>query len=387
MWITPVFFLCFVLCVFSLDPKTLLQFAIQQTTQTKNQLGLDLGSAFPSNSKIESGRQIWDTTISRAWTSGFYPGILWKLYNYTKDESFKNYSLNACAGLREEQHNTGTHDVGFIIFCSFGSGFLITKDQDYHQVILTAAHSLSTRYNPIVGCTRSWNNPHFQVIIDNMMNLELLWWSSQNGGDSKYFDMATSHADHMIRDCIKPDGSSYHLIDYDPDTGEVLNRTNTPQGYPDGVWSRGMAFALYGFVRSFMYSGHQRYMDTAIKVANYFISHLPSDFIPIWDFLAPPSLPERDTSAAAIASAGLLDLSVLTRSTSPDLSKKYFDTATKILESLATDNYRGNPDKTDVMLLHGCIGLSMPNDVGLIYGDYYFVEALLNYLKITSENE
>jgi len=245
-------------------------------------------------------------------------------------------------------------------------------------VILTAAQSLSTRYNPIVGCIRSWNGPHFQVIIDNMMNLELLWWASKNGGDSKYFTMASSHADHMIRDCIKPDGSSYHLIDYDPDTGKVLNQTNTPQGYPNGVWSRGEAWALYGFVRSFMYSGYQRYMDTAIKVANYFISHLPSDSIPLWDFFAPSSLPERDTSAAAVAAAGLLDLSILTRD-NPDLSKKYFDTATNILESLATNNYIGNPEKTDVMLLHGCIGYNQPDDVGLIYGDYYFVEALLNY--------
>jgi len=377
-------FLGFSLCVLGLDPKTLLQFAVQQTTQTTKQLvdSRQLGTEYPSNSKIVNGKQIWDTTKSGGWTSGFYPGILWKLYNYTQDDTFKGYALNTTEGLKIQQHNTGTHDVGFIIFTSFGNGFLITKEPSYHQVILTAAQSLSTRYNPIVGCIRSWNGPHFQVIIDNMMNLELLWWASKNGGDSKYFDMASSHSDHMIRDCIKPDGSSYHLIDYDPNTGAVLNRTNTPQGYPDGVWSRGEAWALYGFVRAFMYSGYQRYMDTAIKVADYFISHLPSDSIPLWDFLTPHSLPERDTSAAAIASAGLLDLSVLTRTTSPDLSKKYFDSATKILESLATPNYRGDPDKTDVMLLHGCIGYP-PDDVGLSYGDYYFVEGLLNYLKIS----
>jgi len=383
-----VLFLCFVLCAFTLDPKTLLQFAVQQTTQTTKQLvdAKELSTGYPSNSKTVSGKQIWDTSKSGGWTSGFYPGILWKLYNYTRDDTLADYAKNTTEGLKQEQHNTGTHDVGFIIFCSFGSGFLVNKDPSYHQVILTAAQSLSTRYNPIVGCIRSWNGPHFQVIIDNMMNLELLWWSSKNGGDSKFFDMASSHADHMIRDCIKPDGSSYHLIDYDPATGKVLDKSNTPQGYPNGVWSRGEAWALYGFVRSFMYSGYQRYMDTAIKVADYFVSHLSSDYIPIWDFLAPPSLPERDTSAASIAAAGLLDLSVLTNSTSPDLSKKYFDTATKILESLGTPNYKGDPEMTDVMLLHGCVG-NPPNDVGLIYGDYYFVEALLNYMKITSENK
>jgi len=346
------------------------------------QLKNELGKAYPTNSKVSGTQQIWDTSTSGVWTSGFYPGILWKLYNYTQDETLKGYALTVTEGLKEQQYNNVTHDVGFIIFCSFGTGFQVTQDPVYHQVILTAAKSLSTRYNPIVGCIRSWNGAHFQVISDNMMNLELLWWASHYGGDPIYFTMAASHADHMIRDCIKKDGSSYHLIDYDPTTGAVLNQTNTPQGYPQGVWSRGEAWALYGFMKSYVYSGYQRYLDTAISIGNYLISHLPTDSIPVWDFLSPTTYPERDTSAASVAASAFLNLSTILQSTSPDLSKKYLSVAINILESLATDKYKGDPTKTDVMLLHGCVGYQTSMDVGLIYGDYYFVEGLLTYLKM-----
>jgi len=341
------------------------------------------GEDFPSNSIPGGNGDIWDTTKSRAWTSGFYPGILWKLYDYTRRDDLKFIAGNATEGLRSQQHNTVTHDVGFIIFCSFGMGYLITQDPDYHSVILTAAESLSTRFNPVVGCLRSWNGEHFQVIIDNMMNLEILWWAALHGGDLKYFEIATSHSDHMIRDCIKPDRSSYHLIDYDPDTGAVLLKTNTPQGYPGGVWSRGEAWALYGFVRSFMYSKFQRYLDTAVLIGNYMISQLPADFIPLWDFMAPPSLPMRDSSAGSIAAAAFLDLSELV--SSPADAKKFKDVATNILTSLATSRYLADPTKSNAMLLHGCIAYETPAtyDVSLIYGDYYFVEALLHFSKLS----
>jgi len=367
-----------------LDPKTLLEFANQQVIQTTNQLlnSTQLGTRYPSNSNTVGNKDEWMITTSSAWTSGFYSAILWKLFNHTHDDILKKYALLSTEGLRSQQFDTATHDVGFIMFYSFGFGYQITKDPDYLKVILTAAHSLSTRYDPMVGCIRSWNGEHFQVIIDNMLNLELLFWASQNGGLTNYFDMAVNHSDHMIRDCIKPDGSSYHLVDYDPNTGAVLSKSNVPQGYPNGVWSRGNAWALIGFVKAYNYSKYDRYLNTAILIADYFISQLPADFVPLWDFHAPPNLPQRDTSAASIAASGLIFLSTLVPSTQ---SQKYFDAATNILSSLGTPAYLGNPAMTNAMLLHGCIGYGTPCDVALIYGDYYFVEALLYYESIVTD--
>jgi hypothetical protein len=361
----------------SLDPNALLVFSRDQSLATVQQLKTKgtLGTLYPSNSVIVDGKSEWDTTKSGGWTSGFLPGTLWKLYNITKDDNLLSLAQILTEGLSSQQHNTGTHDVGFIIFSSFGSGYLITGNQSYHPVILTTSDSLATRYNPIVGCIRSWNGAHFQVIIDNMMNLELLWWSSLNGGNHTHFDMAASHADHMIRDCIKPDGSSYHLIDYDPDTGAVLSRTNTPQGYPNGVWSRGEAWALYGFTMSYRYSKFQRYLNTANLIASYLLAQFPSDFVYHWDFKAPPTLPQRDTSAAAIAASAFLELATYV----PQNAKQYVQAAENILTSLATSSYLANPQTSDAVLLHGCEGYQAPCDVSLIYADYYFTEALVRY--------
>jgi len=273
-------------------------------------------------------------------------------------------------------HNTGTHDVGFMVFYSFGKGYLLTKNEDYKTVVLNTAKSLSTRYNPVVGCTLSWNSKpgHFEVIIDNMMNLELLWWASQNGGSKDFFDMAVSHSDHMIRDCIKSDGSSYHMIDYNPTTGAVISKTNTPQGKPGGVWSRGQGWAIYGFTVSYRFTKYVRYLETAQKCADYFIQNLPFDSVPYWDFDAPGE--SRDSSAAAIAASGLLELA---RYTDQFKSTAYVDAAGKILASLASSVYLADPKRTDAVLLHGTGGDKSGMDWSFIFGDYYFTEALLRW--------
>eukprot|EP01121_Diplochlamys_sp_Union-15-3_P007525 TRINITY_DN1916_c0_g1_i6.p1 TRINITY_DN1916_c0_g1~~TRINITY_DN1916_c0_g1_i6.p1 ORF type:complete len:211 (-),score=44.88 TRINITY_DN1916_c0_g1_i6:28-660(-) len=209
-----------------------------------------------------------------------------------------------------------------------------------------------------------------------MMNLELLWWASKNGGDSKFFDMAVSHSDHMIRDCIKPDGSSYHLIDYSPENGTVLSKSNTPQGKPGGVWSRGQAWAIYGFTVSYRYSGYERYLETAQKAADYFISHLPSDHVPYWDFFAPGE--SRDSSAAAIAASAFIELSNYVKE--PKASD-YKTAALNIINSLSND-YLGKPDKTDAVIVHGTVGDGTGIDVSLPYADFYFSEALQRWTKL-----
>jgi len=374
----------------ALDVRSVLNHATEQAKLTVAQLekGKILGKMYPSNSaKPEHDFTSWEVTKPGAWTSGFFPGTLWQLFGFSgkKDFALQKAAVTMTEGLRSQQYDKSTHDVGFKIFCSFGSGLNYTNGTgDYESVLRTAASSLSTRYSPIVGCIRSWNGPNFQVIIDNMMNLELLWWVAthltSDPQAKHYFEIAVNHSDHMIRDCIKPDASSYHLIVYNETDGNLIARTNTPQGYPGGVWARGEAWALYGFVKAYSYSGYQRYLDEAIKIANYFQANLPADFIPYWDFRHPASLSERDTSAAAVAASAYLQLAkILSNSNHPD-SSRYHQLAISILTSLSNPPYLGESKLTDALLLQGCVGYNTAMDVSLIYADYYFVEALLMLL-------
>lgn len=332
---------------------------------------------YPTNTERHSNNYwYWVTTDASGWTSGFFPSLLWLRANFSGNSKDVDIATRWTEGILPEENNTQTHDVGFMVFYSFGRGYEVTGDESYKQVALKAAESLATRYSPIVGCIRSWNGPNFKVIIDNMMNLELLWWASQNGGSEKYFEMAMNHSDHMIRDAIKQNGSSYHEIDYDEKTGKVLSQSNTPQGLPFGVWARGQAWAIYGFTIAYRYSRYPRYLQMAQNVSDYFIGHLPSDFVPYWDFFAPHN-ESRDTSAASIAASGLLELSTyLTGS----LAEKYWNQGINILKSLAY-YYIADPKYTPAVLLEGTIGDNVGN-VSLIYGDYYFTEALLKNIYL-----
>jgi len=211
------------------------------------------------------------------------------------------------------------------------------------------------------------------------MNLELLFWASMNGGPEEYFEMAVNHSDHTAKNHIRKAGNSWHLVDYDPDNGSVLGAYNTPQGLnsSNGTWARGQAWAVYGFTMAYRYTRYQRYLDMAQFVSDWFISHLPSDYVPIWDFAAPATDP-KDSSAASIAASGLIELSSYLPG---DKGSAYLQVAEKILMSLASPSYLADPTETDGTLLHGTG--TFPNqqvNTSLVYGDYYFVEALLRYL-------
>lgn len=337
---------------------------------------------------------VWKTTDSSigvttrgGWTIGFFPGCLWHLYEATSDDSWRQWAESWTAGLEIQKDNTLTHDVGFFVFCTFGNGYHLTGNEDYRDIVIQTAHSLATRYNSTVGCikTGDWGKWKFPVFIDNMMNLQLLFWASKNGGEQEWYDMAHSHALRTMQDHIREDGGSYHVVDYDPATGSILGRGTFQGSSDESTWSRGQAWGLYGFTVAYRETDDVRFLETAQKLADYFIDRLPPDQVPYWDFQA-PDIPneERDSSAAAIAASGLLELSTLV--SEPDAREKYKDAASAIVNSLCSPAYLAVDANSSGILLHG-VG-SRPHksevDVSLIYGDYYFIEALLRYKRIIS---
>ncbi|MGB8194949.1 MAG: glycoside hydrolase family 88 protein [Chitinophagaceae bacterium] len=328
---------------------------------------------------------------SRDWTSGFFPGVLWFLYEYTNDNKWLQQAKIFTANLETEKTNGSTHDMGFKVYCSFGTGYRITSDQQYRDVIIQSARTLSTRFNKKVGCIRSWDHSKekwdYPVIIDNMMNLELLFAATRLTGDSSFYRIAVAHANTTMKNHFRPDYSSYHVIDYDSTTGAVTKK-NTHQGYShESAWSRGQAWALYGYTLCYRETKDPVYLQQAENVAKFILSHknMPSDLVPYYDFDAPgiPNEP-RDASAAAVIASGLYELS--TYSTK---QKDYRKTADKICESL-TKSYRSAIGENKGFLLIHSTGSKPANsevDVPLSYADYYYLEALLRGKKLKEGRE
>jgi len=323
---------------------------------------------------------------SRDWTSGFFPGELWFLYEYTGNKEWKQQAENFTANIEREKTNGGTHDMGFKVYCSFGTGFRLTNNQHYKEVIIQSAKTLSTRFRPITGTIRSWDHSGdkwaYPVIIDNMMNLELLFAATQLTGDSSFYKIAVSHATTTMKNHFRPDFSSYHVVGYDTLTGNVVKKS-THQGYADeSAWSRGQVWGLYGYTMCYRFTKDKKYLEQAEKIATFILNHpnMPKDLVPYWDFNA-PNIPneERDASAAAALASGLYELSTYSKN-----GKLYKDKANKILESL-TNNYRSPiGENKGFILLHstGSRPSSSEVDVPLNYADYYYLEALLRSKKL-----
>lgn len=334
---------------------------------------------------LPNGR--WKEVPVTDWTSGFFPGTLWYQYEFTEDPFFRQAAERWTAKLEPMQMFTGNHDIGFMIGSSFGNGYRLTGEPSYREVLLQAARTAVTRYSPAVGCIKSWDNPRWEypVIVDNLMNLELLFWAVQNGADSSLYRIAVSHAEKTRQNHVRPNGSTYHVVNYDPTSGRVLGR-QTAQGYADSsTWARGQAWAVYGFTMVYRFTRDPRFLETAEKVAAYFVDHLPEDRVPYWDFRAPgiPNEP-RDASAAAIAASGLLELSTL--ATDPARAAGWRSAATNILRSLASDSYLSTVTPSNGILLHSVTSkpANIEVDVSLIYADYYLLEALLRLRRMTS---
>ena len=341
----------------------------------------DTERCFPRTTK--DGKLV--TIRDRDWTSGFFPGSLWLLHEYTADAKWGDAARDYTARLEKLKDHTGTHDLGFMIGCSFGNGHRLTKDAAYRDIMLQGARSLASRFNPFVGAIRSWDHGHwvFPVIIDNMMNLEFLLWASRESGDPRYREIAIRHAQTTLANHFREDGGSYHLVDFNPDTGAVIRR-HTVQGYANSsAWSRGQAWGLYGFVVMYRETRQPAYLEQAQKIAFFLLNHnrLPADKIPYWDFDAPgiPNTP-RDTAAAAIMASALIELSDHT--TDAKLAKWYLDTARAQLLSLSSPAYRASAGENGGFILMHATG-HYPGlgevDVPLNYADYYFLEALLRY--------
>ncbi len=320
------------------------------------------------------------------WCSGFFPGSLWYLYEKTKDVKWEKSARLWTAAVEKEQYNKGTHDLGFMMFDSFGNELRLTKDPHAKKVLIQSAKSLASRFDPKVGLIKSWNSFKggftYPVIIDNMMNLELLFWASRETGDQTFHDIAITHADNTIKNHFRSDYSSYHVICYD-ENGKVLVKKQH-QGYQDeSTWSRGHAWAIYGYVTMYRETKDKKYLDFAQKITDFYLNHpnLPADKIPYWDFSA-PNIPneERDASAGAITASALLELSTY----SGAKGKRYYADAVKMLESLSGPAYRAALGENNNFLIKHCVGakgLNSEIDVPLVYADYYYLEGLLRYQR------
>jgi rhamnogalacturonyl hydrolase YesR len=321
---------------------------------------------------------------ARDWTSGFFPGSLWLIYEQTGEAGMRNAAEDFSGRVKEIQHFTGHHDVGFMLGCSYGEGLRITGEEAYRAILVQGARSLATRYDEKVGLIRSWDAKEWKypVIVDNMMNLELLWHAYKQTGEPLFREIAMSHADKTLANHFRPDGSSFHLLDYDPKTGDVIKRQTVQGAADDSAWARGQAWGLYGFATMARLTGEARYLERARQIAAFVMNHprLPEDAVPYWDFDAPeiPNAP-RDASAAAIMAGGLLELS---DHVPAEEASRYRAFAEKQLRSLASPAYRATLNENGNFLLMHCVGHKPAGseiDVPLNYADYYFLKALSRY--------
>jgi rhamnogalacturonyl hydrolase YesR len=319
---------------------------------------------------------------SKDWTSGFFAGQLWMMYELTSDNFWKEKAVEFTLPLEREKWNAQTHDMGFKLYCSFGKAWKNTQNPEYRDILIQSAKTLATRFKPNVGCIRSWDHNSdkwdFPVIIDNMMNLELLFWAAKETGNQMFKEIAVKHAETTMNNHFREDFSSYHVVDYNPETGEVQSK-NTHQGYSDdSAWSRGQAWGLYGFTMVYRETGEKKFLKHAENIAAYILNHpnLPENMIPYWDFNA-PNIPNEpyDASAAAIIASALYELSTLSEN-----GEMYLNAANKISESLASDQFLAVPENNNGFLLKHSTG-SKPHDsevdVPLIYADYYFIETIM----------
>ncbi len=324
---------------------------------------------------------------SKDWCSGFYPGSLWLGFVLTDDTELKQLAADFTQPLEQEKFNGKTHDMGFKMMSSFGQGYRLTKDSVYREILIQSAKTLSKRFNDKVGAIRSWDHNkdkyEFPVIIDNMMNLELLFWATKQTGDRQYYKVAVKHAETTLANHFRADNSSFHVVDYDSITGNIIKKC-THQGFSDSsAWSRGQAWGLYGYTMCYRETGIISFLYQAEKIAAFILNHpnLPADKIPYWDFDAPasPNRP-RDVSAAAITASALFELAQY----SPSKKAFYIQSAETILKSLDM-NYLSKAGTNKGFLLGHSTG-SFPHnsevDVPINYADYYFLEALLRQKEL-----
>lgn len=312
------------------------------------------------------------------WCSGFFPGSLWLMGDLTSDTKFHEAAIKYTLLLDKEQWNGRTHDMGFKIMCSYGNALKFTNNREYEKVIIQSAKTLATRFNETVGAIRSWDHNQdvwsFPVIIDNMMNLELLFVATELTGDSSYYKIAVTHANTTMLQHFRSDYSSYHVVDFNPETGEVNEKVTHQGDADDSAWARGQAWGLYGYTTCYRYTKDPAYLNQAIKIVDFMFSHpnLPKDKIPMWDYnFSEESEEPRDVSAATISASALLELA--------DEESDFGELASHILNSLKSHYTLADGAKHGFLLDHS-VGFKHAEgevDVPINYADYYFLEALI----------
>jgi len=389
-----VFFLFVNVSSFSLRAQTI--FSLKDAIQ--NAEGHYLNAIKINADSIRIPRSIWPNGTLRNvnssdWCSGFFGGSLWLLYELNHKDAFKKSAQKWTLAVEKEQFNKTTHDLGFMMFNPFGNGYKMTKDTGYRNVIIQSAKSLATRFKPAVGVIKSWDNSAWQypVIIDNMMNLELLFEASKLSGDNKFRDIAIRHADHDMLHHFRKDYSSFHVVDYDSLNGNPIKK-QTHQGINDSSsWARGQAWGLYGFTVMYRYTKDARYLNQAKGIAAFVLNHpnLPEDKVPYWDF-NDPKIPNtyRDASSAAIIASSLLEL---TAYVDKKQGKFYFSQAEKILATLSSEKFTAKVGSNNNFILMHCVG-NLPSgkdrgeiDASISYADYYYIESLLRYKNCKSK--
>jgi len=338
------------------------------------------------------GCSTWATGNYNSWVAGFFSGTLLSLFADARrqgDETGAARWLAAAIAKNEDlalnQNNTGTHDVGFMVFTSLGHQYLLTGNTTAGNITLRTATSLSTRFVPAIGAIQSWGaypppNGQSEVIIDNMLNLELLWWAGKQGNQT-FTDIATSHADTMIRDIFQPfnEGCVWHMNTYDFKTGKLLNRSSVPQGLGlNTVWSRGQSWSIRGFAIAYRYTQLPRYLDAAQASVECFmrlldVAHDPVSGLPLWDFNATEAkLFASDSSALAIATAGIIEIALASDAAT---KTRYLAAARRYLDILLSPGVLFSPAQSDALLNNGTT--SFPQyGIALPYGDYYLFEAV-----------
>ena len=334
---------------------------------------------------------VLQTANYKSWISGFFPGVLWYLYEDTPTEELKKYAELYTLRVMPAKDMTSTHDLGFMLYCSFGNGYRLTGNKSYMDVMKLGAESLASRYNDKVGAIKSWNSNkkwQFPVIIDNMMNLEFLSFMALNTGNNRFKEIADKHAKTTLSNHFRSDNSCYHVVSYDTITG-IPHAKQTHQGYADNSsWARGQAWALYGYTMMYRETNNKVYLEQARKVALFIKNHpnLPEDKVPYWDFDA-PDIPKayRDASAAAIMASAFLELSSLDKS---EDRIEWLKLGEQQIRSLSSPLYLAEPNTNGGFILKHSVGnfnKKSEVDVPLTYADYYYVEALLRLKRMQNE--
>lgn len=389
-----IFFITSLLCLACQKQESMQELTARVFERAAAQMELmdkNLDSAAVSNPgvaiyprSINKEGALW-TSNYKWWCSGFYPGSMWYVYEYTGDEKIKELALKYQAGLEPLRFRKDDHDIGFQLMCSYGNCLRLTEDQTCVHVLIDGANSLASRFDPEVGCTRSWSfgKWSFPVIVDNMMNMELLLKAAELGGSDSLKNVALAHARTTMKNHFRDDKSCFHLVDYNPETGEVAGKQTVQGLADDSAWARGQAWGLYGFTMVYRFCKEQDILDHAIAIAEYLLPRLPEDGVPFWDYDS-AEIPNdvRDASAAAIMASGLIELS---QYVDAEKAERYLATAEKMLRTLASEEYLCAEGEDYGFLLKHSTGNKNTDsevDVPLTYADYYFLEALIRWSRL-----